>query len=79
MSLNLISAQYVSAHYTPDYHRLRMAIFHRDRWQCQRCGRKQRLRLHHIIPRCWGGSNEERNLVTLCRGCHGEVDRVLGL
>ena len=28
------------------------------------------LSAHHIIPRHKGGSNDERNLITLCKHCH---------
>lgn len=50
----------------------------RDNYTCQECGRKRYdgkgvntiLEVHHIIPLCCGGTNEEENLITLCPECH---------
>lgn len=51
-------------------------IKHLDKERCNRC-RKSRsddpdliLHAHHIVHRSWGGSNNRKNLVTLCLGCH---------
>ena len=38
---------------------------------CERCGSKDELEVHHIIPLKLGGSNELSNLRTLCMPCHG--------
>ncbi len=45
----------------------------RDGHLCQQCQGKskdQRLEVHHIQFRSQGGSDEEANLVTLCKTCH---------
>ena len=42
--------------------------------RCQRCGTKDGLVVHHIIPTKAGGTREPRNLVVLCRGCHTTVE-----
>jgi hypothetical protein len=38
---------------------------------CVACGRKDGLNHHHLVPRVHDGSDDESNLVTLCRVCHG--------
>jgi HNH endonuclease len=37
---------------------------------CAACGSPEDLQHHRLIPRAEGGSDEERNLITLCFGCH---------
>ncbi len=51
----------------------------RDHYTCQRCGQKQEdqaLDVHHKIPYRFFDSpekaNQDENLVTLCRSCHGK-------
>jgi 5-methylcytosine-specific restriction endonuclease McrA len=56
------------------YKQLRKTILERDGWRCQNCGTRQRLDVHHIIPRARGGEDHERNLITLCRSCHDELE-----
>ncbi|MBI4591604.1 MAG: HNH endonuclease [Candidatus Rokubacteria bacterium] len=52
----------------------RYRILHRDQSRCRRCGRTPadgvRLVVDHIIPRDWGGSNDDENLWTLCEDCN---------
>ena len=46
--------------------------------KCERCGEpngpvnipEERLQLHHRIPICYGGTNEQSNLRLLCKKCH---------
>jgi RRXRR protein/HNH endonuclease len=48
-------------------------VLTRDGYGCQHCRGKskdQRLEVHHIIFRSQQGSDEETNLVTLCKTCH---------
>jgi len=48
-------------------------VLTRDGYTCQQCQGKsneQRLEVHHIIFRSQQGSDEESNLVTLCKTCH---------
>ena len=61
------------------YSSRREAVLHRDNYTCQCCGKKYvRLEVHHIIFRCMGGTDDERNLITLCEKCHKAVhDRIL--
>lgn len=46
---------------------------------CADCGIKvRRLEIHHIIPKCQGGTNERVNLIGLCgerdNDCHEKWD-----
>jgi hypothetical protein len=48
-------------------------VLTRDSYTCQQCKGKskdRRLEVHHIIFRSQNGSDEEANLVTLCKTCH---------
>lgn len=52
----------------------REAVLHRDNYTCQCCGKKHvRLEVHHITYRSKGGTDDERNLITLCKKCHDAV------
>ena len=56
------------------YSSRREAVLHRDSYTCQCCGKKHvRLEVHHIIFRSMGGTDDERNLITLCEKCHKAV------
>jgi len=49
------------------------SVLTRDGYLCQRCKGKskdQRLQVHHLIFRSQNGSDEEENLLTLCKTCH---------
>jgi hypothetical protein len=52
-------------------------IFSRDGFKCKRCGRKEDLVPHHILPRCYDGKSSLDNLVTLCRGCNSSIDAII--
>ncbi|WP_090312449.1 HNH endonuclease [Natronorubrum texcoconense] len=64
---------------------VRQDVYQRDRYRCAHCGKTQqqhqretvgdrRLHLHHIWPRAAGGKNTKRNLITLCRSCHAQIE-----
>ena len=56
------------------YSSRRSAILYRDDYTCQCCGKKNcRLEVHHIKFRRDGGTDDEENLITLCKGCHDGV------
>ena len=38
--------------------------------ECAWCGATQDLTIDHITPRCFGGTNEQHNLQTLCAPCN---------
>lgn len=45
-------------------------IKQRDNYRCRQCGCGHALEVHHKVRRADGGSNDSRNLVTLCANCH---------
>jgi 5-methylcytosine-specific restriction endonuclease McrA len=53
------------------YDQLRRRILQRDGWRCQSCGSMENLEVHHLEFRSQCGHDEETNLITLCRTCHG--------
>lgn len=56
------------------YSSRREAVLHRDGYTCQCCRKKHvRLEVYHIIFRSLGGSDDEKNLITLCEKCHKSV------
>lgn len=63
----------------------RMRALKRDSFTCQQCGSKDNVQVHHKVEqgrgRIWGmvgigvfdgGTDEESNLITLCKKCHDE-------
>lgn len=56
------------------YSSRRKAVLHRDNYTCQCCGKKNcQLQTHHIIFRSRGGTDDENNMITLCKECHKGV------
>lgn len=52
---------------------VRFAVFKRDAFTCQYCGRHPpdvMLECDHIVPVAGGGTNDEANLVTACFDCN---------
>ena len=45
-------------------------VLQRDNYTCQECGAKGELEVHHITPISKKGTNNPRNLITLCPQCH---------
>jgi len=41
-----------------------------EQYYCQLCGSTNWLEIHHIVYRSENGSNDERNLIRLCKRCH---------
>jgi 5-methylcytosine-specific restriction endonuclease McrA len=58
------------------YGQLRQQVMKRDGWQCQICGSRQDLQVHHKQLRGQQGSDEDLNLITLCAGCHEGLHRL---
>ena len=51
-------------------------VLSRDNYTCQHCKGKNKdskLEVHHIIFRRDGGSDEQENLITLCKTCHDKL------
>jgi len=67
------------AHYqSADWRAKRDRILVRDAFQCRACGRVvsgHAVNVDHIVPLADGGTDEDANLQTLCRSCHGKKTR----
>lgn len=53
-------------------------VLNRDNYTCQHCKGKSKdtkLEVHHIIFRKNGGSDEQDNLITLCKTCHDKLHK----
>jgi len=53
-------------------------ILARDEYTCRHCKGKskdKRLHVHHVVFRENGGSDDEKNLMILCKTCHKKVHR----
>ena len=53
-------------------------VLSRDGYTCQHCKGKSkdnRLEVHHIVFRKNGGSDEQENLITLCKTCHDSLHK----
>jgi len=49
----------------------RLAVFHRDHFACQYCGKESRqLTIDHVIPRHQGGEHTWENVVSACVACN---------
>ena len=57
------------------YDRLRKQVLRRDGWQCQVCGSRQSVQVHHKQLRSQQGSDDDLNLITLCAGCYEGLHR----
>jgi len=74
-----------------EWEKTKYNVVQRDGYRCTRCGANNiQLYVHHIIPLSEGGTNDPKNLTTLCENCyekqHGRsetsgksLDRVLSL
>lgn len=40
---------------------------------CGKCGSKEDLEIHHMLPVVLGGDNDDRNLIILCHDCHHQT------
>ncbi|MDD3841546.1 MAG: HNH endonuclease [Bacilli bacterium] len=50
---------------------MRFAIYQRDHYRCQKCGRQTNdLEVDHIVPIAKGGKSTYDNLQTLCHRCN---------
>jgi hypothetical protein len=60
------------------YANIKAYVLTRDGYCCQHCKGKskdKRLEVHHIMFRSENGSDEEDNLLTLCKTCHDALHR----
>jgi len=56
-----------------EWEKRRKECIKRDAGKCRKCGIKAK-EIHHIIPRQKGGTNELKNLITLCKKHHAIAD-----
>lgn len=49
---------------------LRERVYARDGHRCVACPSTENLTLDHWIPRSRGGTHEDTNLQTMCKGCN---------
>src|SRR5687767_9368266 len=54
----------------------RRAVFARDEWSCQYCG-KAAENVDHVIPRSRGGGHTWENVVASCRKCNANKENHL--
>ena len=57
------------------YEQLRKQVLRRDGWQCQVCGSRQNLQVHHKQLRSQQGADDGSNLIALCADCHETLHR----
>ena len=48
-------------------------LLKRANYVCALCGSKNKINVHHILPRTMRGNDGENNLIVLCRNCHKEA------
>lgn len=58
----------------PEWKAIEKIVKARDKHNCQSCGVKIGLTVHHILPRSEGGQDHPPNLITLCQFCHNEIE-----
>lgn len=62
---------------TPEWQALRSERLLMDNYECQICHSKESLQVHHINyvpPYNWGQEIPSKDLITLCKGCHKEIE-----
>jgi len=69
---NNASRKRTYGHYDYEWYKLSAAI--KQGQVCRRCGTKDNLCVHHIIPVSANGARNSYNLVPLCSSCHRIVE-----
>ena len=59
--------------YPDNWNELRRAALERDGYECSNCSDYGKVHVHHIVPLSKGGTNNLKNLITLCEGCHKKL------
>lgn len=55
--------------------KVKEAVWKRDGEKCVLCGNVEAMPNAHFVPRSKGGLGIEQNIVTLCSGCHFDLDQ----
>ena len=58
---------------TRRWRKLRSYVLRRDGGRCQRCGGKEKLQAHHVIPASAGGLDIPSNVRILCVICYDSL------
>lgn len=60
---------------TPEYYRWRLSVLKKDDYTCQKCGKKDDLRVHHIYSFAHYRElrYETSNGVVVCEDCHKDI------
>src|SRR5215475_4384058 len=65
-------SQYHAYLCSPAWQWLRRSTLRRDRYRCQRCGRRRGLAVHHLTY-ARVGHESLGDLTTLCQSCHAQA------
>lgn len=60
------------------YDSIKNQVLERDNGKCQKCDTTEKIRVHHLIPRVCGGTDDLSNLTTLCSKCHRKAHVATG-
>jgi 5-methylcytosine-specific restriction endonuclease McrA len=70
---SVIKLSYLIRRPQPELKLSRKAIFARDHYQCQYCGRNgMKMTIDHVVPRRLGGTFSWDNLVCACHACNAK-------
>jgi hypothetical protein len=58
-----------------EWKRLRDKILERDNYECQICGSKESIQVHHKLPVRCGGTDNDNNLISLCVSHHSKTEQ----
>lgn len=56
---------------------IRKKVLKRDGNCCRKCGKREKLEMHHIKPITEGQDNAVDNLLALCTSCHREWEHAI--
>ncbi len=62
-----------ASYYGEDWPEARQLVLERDHHRCRLCGTTERLEVHHIRRYQPGMPHEPKHLITLCKGCHQQM------
>jgi hypothetical protein len=77
--MNFVGKLEMARGYPADWDSRRKAVYQRDNFTCQNCGRRggphgnHELHAHHVVPKSKGGTHRKSNLKTLCKQCHNSI------
>lgn len=71
----LKKCNYLNVYYEKTWHDYRELTFEKYGHCCAKCGSKEELQIHHIIPISKGGTNDLTNLIPLCKKCHEKIHK----